>query len=709
MKPIRFSKILGRSRTTRSFRFALVTPAIVLTLATAQAGTPAPAPAPTPPAPASNWIDLTIGGAFVSGNDAGMMARTQTNGDFYGGISDSYFSKALNDSTTLTIDGHAIPGLEDYEGHLLLNKQGLGYLKVGYDQFRTWYDGSGGAVPGVAGGWIPLYDDELSVDRGEFMVELGLRMENLPEVTFGYSHEWREGSKDSTSWGRSAATLLPPGAAAGVSFAIVPTLYNIDEASDTFTLDIAHTLGNTDLDLGLRYESDHNHNSLVVRREPGATTLANDRTNIQTNIYDADLFSGHLSSESRLNDRMLLSFGYAYSTMDTDSDGSSRYQRTAANVVTWPGIDYGSGSVTSNTLNANFWWNPIDDLVVVPAVFASWEESDMNNYNAVTKLKRQSNDSSFDQLGEEVEVRYTGIEDLVLYAKGEFSQDDSDYTLASVNGDLRLQTSEINQEKYVVGANWYPLQGVSLSAQYFNDNYEQDYGNSYTTPGAGANAFDAQLKTHNYNTDDVNLRLSWRALPNLTLVSRYDYQQTTMENQAYLQDGRNTIPSPLFTGSIDSADITQNIFSESVTWSPISRLYLQGTVSYVLAQTDTPADAARYYIADSDNDYLTASLTVGYAIDDKTSLTGAMTYYGASNYSAITYDAAKSANFGSGSYGYETEEFGVSVALSRMLTENMIWNLRYGYINSNTDGDDQTGGNNDFDAHMISTGLQIRF
>jgi hypothetical protein len=44
-----------------------------------------------------------------------------------------------------------------------------------------------------------------------------------------------------------------------------------------------------------------------------------------------------------------------------------------------------------------------------------------------------------------------------------------------------------------------------------------------------------------------------------------------------------------------------------------------------------------------------------------------------------------------------------------MLTPNMIWNLRYGFITSNTDGEDQSGGYDDFTAQMVSTGLQIRF
>ena len=56
--------------------------------------------------------------------------RTQSNGgNFFGGIESLYYSKALNDSTTLTLDGHALPGLEDYEFNLDLTKNDVGYLQ----------------------------------------------------------------------------------------------------------------------------------------------------------------------------------------------------------------------------------------------------------------------------------------------------------------------------------------------------------------------------------------------------------------------------------------------------------------------------------------------------------------------------------------------------------------------------------------------------
>lgn len=132
MKPNLFSKILGQSRILRLFRTALVAPALMITVNVSQAGT-APAEEPTP---AANWITFTIGGAFVSGDDAHFMQRTRSS-DFYGGIEDLMYSHELNDSTTFTIDGHALPGNEDYEVNMSLEKTDLGYVKAGFKQFRT--------------------------------------------------------------------------------------------------------------------------------------------------------------------------------------------------------------------------------------------------------------------------------------------------------------------------------------------------------------------------------------------------------------------------------------------------------------------------------------------------------------------------------------------------------------------------------------------
>ena len=655
------------------------------------AGTPAAPAAEEEVEEPGNWVEFTVGGVSTNGDEAAFQQRARQDGDFYGGISSMRWEQEANDITWL-LEGHLLFGSEDYDITLGAEKDELGYLKAGFRQFRTWYDGSGGYVPGVANAWIPLYDDDLSLDRGELWFEAGLRMEDFPEITFAYSHEWRDGNKDSTSWGQST-----------LGYAIVPTLYDLDEERDTFTLDVAHTIGNTDLGLGLVYETVSNDNYRYIHRQPGSTTsssgIPNDRTIDHHETYEYDLFSTRATSETRLNERMLMSFGYFFTNLNSDTGGERI--STDVNGVNRPTSDHaysalsGGANLSQHVANANFWWNPVDDLVIVPSFRAEWEDvyAVSNFYEGGDQS--DSSDTSRDNQAEEIEVRYTGLENMVLYAKGEFSQEDGSVLFRDVENDLKLKDSDIDQQKYVVGANWYPVSGLSLAMQYYHRYYDEDYDNSYD-PATG-NAFDAQLDSYTSETDDVNLRLTWRALPNLTLVSRYDYQQISFTNRGISGAG-------VILSAIESGESERHILSQSVTWMPVERAYVQGSVSFVSAETDTPAnEQAPYRITDSDNDYVTANVTVGYALDKRTDIQAGYSFYRAENYS-IPLD--KAGVPGSTPFGSDIEEHVFSVSLNRRISPNMIWNMGYGYYTSN---DAASGGNNDFDAHMVSTGLQVRF
>src|SRR4051812_42712799 len=148
---------------------------------------------------ATNWIELTIGGLNVSKDDAQFKQQHGISGDVFGGISDLHYEKTM-DKGTLTIDGHALVELHDYNLTVNFTQTDVGYVRAGYTEFRTWYDGNGGFFPGN-GLWFPPTSPENQLDRGEAWIELGLRIPKWPEITFHYSHLFRDGRKDSTIWG----------------------------------------------------------------------------------------------------------------------------------------------------------------------------------------------------------------------------------------------------------------------------------------------------------------------------------------------------------------------------------------------------------------------------------------------------------------------------------------------------------------------------
>ena len=768
MKPIRYSNLLGQSRTLRSLRLALATPALVLTLTVAaHAGTTAPATAADETS-GTNWVGFTIGGAFVNGNDAGMMRRTQTNGDFYGGIDSLQVSQALNKATTLTLDGHAIPGLEDYLGNLTLTNTDIGYVKVGYKQYRTFYDGSGGYMPQLPELYAePAWGQELHVDRGEFSVEAGLRMENLPEITFGYKHTFRDGNKDSTTWGARPVQQAVVGT---TNFEFAPSFWHLDEKSDIFDLGVEHTVGNTDLGLGLNYEHTSYTNSLNTRTGAvtvnpvgGAVTANTQVATTKADDYAMDLFSGNLHSVTRFSDKLWLTAGFACSTVNTNTDG---WQQLASPVN--PGVLPGSTASTTNRVmpmggaefeqyvgNINLMWNPIEDLTITPSfrieqtnqsALAQMNQSTTTNLG-VTTLTNQLNSSeiSTNSYSEAIDLRYTGIEDVVLYAKGQWGNEyqtnwynDSNSSPVTVPAgfvgpiDWLREGINIKTQDYTAGANWYPLRGLSFSLQGFYSERDEALDPSAVNGPGGSATFRPAMIDHDTTTDDVNLRVTWHPLSNLSLVTRYDHRITEYDNKGVRWSpvaqnpvtgvqtppagppstpSANTNPVNGIWNEVQSGLIKANIVSESVTWMPVQRLYLQASANYTWSESGNNT----LWVPDSQNNYWSGSLSVGYAIDNKTDITATYTYYGANNYSqqGSPYDTSTTGvNIPNAmGYGLNTQEHTVSLALTRALAPNMLWNLRYSLMSSQTTGalQDQSGGANDFTAQMISTGLQIRF
>ncbi|MFZ4695412.1 MAG: hypothetical protein ACOYMV_09830, partial [Verrucomicrobiia bacterium] len=182
-------------------------------------------------------------GTIVNGNKGEFMQRHGMDKGFSGGIENFHWQEKLDKDTTFTVDGRGLFDANDYKLDMQLVRPDVGYIKVGYNQFRTWYDGSGGFLP-QNGQWFSPKDQVLALDRGTAWFETALTLPDLPVLTFRYEHEFRDGKKDSTVWGDSTTT-----GGLGIK-KIAPAFRNFDEKRDTFTGTLQHTLDKTKVDVG---------------------------------------------------------------------------------------------------------------------------------------------------------------------------------------------------------------------------------------------------------------------------------------------------------------------------------------------------------------------------------------------------------------------------------------------------------------------------
>jgi predicted porin len=129
-------------------------------------------------------------------------------------------------------------------------------------------------------------------------------------------------------------------------------------------------------------------------------------------------------------------------------------------------------------------------------------------------------------------------------------------------------------------------------------------------------------------------------------------------------------------------------------------MYLQASGSYTLDQLFSPADnLVPDRIQVSKNDYYTASGTIGFALTPKMDLTATYSYYLADNYNPGIFLTGLP-------LGASLEQHTVGASVVYRFSKRMQLTTRYAYL---TSSDESSGGNNDFQAHLVSSTLRFRF
>ena len=675
----------------------------------------------------NNWIELGIGGVITSGDKAQFEQQHWLPGDQpYGGIQDLHYEQTVGKDATLAVDGHAIWDTNDYDIQVQLSQPKLGYIKAGFTEFRTWYDGNAGFFPHNDVFFNPPYP-EMHIDRGDVWVELGLRVPNWPEITIRYEHEFRDGQKDSTTWGDTTLTGLP----VNPTRKIVPSFRDIDETRDIVSFEASKTFGNTDVLLGMRYEHNENEDSLNMERNAGQVGVvpSGQRKVTEMQNGDVDLFSGHGITVTRFSDSLWFTAGYSYTTLQNDISGTrvfgTHWDSAFGEPVPTLGefdtdfIDLaGTAQVKENLFNANLFWMPLESLTVLMGLRYTHEnldtESTFLDLEPVPNTPpfsptnpqggfhfgspvlgfggRSSDDNLF---AERLELRYTGIKDWLFYFEGEWEEEWGHVNEnQSIDGDVPLDkdTNALGQ-KYTVGVNWYPTIRLSLSGQYFHRiaSYDQDLFSSAHQ----------RLFNQDWNVDDLNVRITFRPkipawLGALSLVTRYDFVHTAIDSQWFVEG--ETLAEE------QTGVIKQHVISEALNWNPVARFYMQVNFSYTLNQTDTPANNIDLVpntsptVVNFRNDNWTVATGAGYIIDDKTSFYTDYSFFCANDYFKNPAVAVP--------YGLGATEHAVSATLTRQLSKNTRLLLRYGYLNYR---DETSGGHNNYRAHSLFSSLQIRF
>lgn len=654
----------------------------------------------------NNWVELGVGGFATHGNNASFQRQQQNTFGAFGGIEDLHYQGSPSKGTTFTIDGHSIFDSHDYQLNLSLEREKLGYLRFSASEFRTWYDGDGGFYP-PSGTYYPLSPDALTLDRQNISVEGGLTLENIPKIVFKYTHSEREGEKDSTSW--SMAHPVP-----GVTKGLSPSFYDITERSDLFQLDVSHHIKATAFGAGLSYETGKLEDARNLDRFPG-DPFEQKITDQQSTSYD--LFNVHAFTETALRKNMTLSSGFAYSDLNNNLSGSRIFGSTydvsyAPNPLQ---TDFGYYNLSGNSrlheydVDLNLFYKPGPHISIIPSVRVEYDDwtADSSGLETFATDTPQPFNSAGNQnildVRERLDLLYNGITNWVFYGRGEWSEGQGNLNQSGGLVPMPFGTAVVGRQpvqlqsddtylfqKYSLGARWYPSRRIStdVGGYYKINSYNYSFDLD-STPNNSFTRYPGYLVLQDFNTYDGHARLTWRARPNLSFLTTYEFQYSTID----------TGPDPISgLDKIESSRMTSHIIAEDITWTPWSRLYFQAGFNYVLSETKTPASDVTQAIINAQNNYWMLNFSSGFVLDDKTDLKLSYFYYHADDYQDISAVGVP--------YGTGAEEHGITATLTRRLSKNIRWLLRYGFFHYQ---DPLYGGYRDFDAQLVYSSIQYRF
>jgi hypothetical protein len=248
-------------------------------------------------------------------------------------------------------------------------------------------------------------------------------------------------------------------------------------------------------------------------------------------------------------------------------------------------------------------------------------------------------------------------------------------------------------QKYTVGANWYPLPKLNLSAQYYHKiaSYDNDLFQSQ----------DQRLLGQDWNTDDANIRITLRpplppALARFPLSPDMTLCEPPIDAQ-WVVDGETLDVR-------QSGVITQHIITESINWNPLARLYLQTDFSYVLNETETPASSIDLFpntsptVVDFRNDYWTVTAELAISSTTRPTCTLSIAFTGLTTTSTTPAWPCL--------MGPVPPSIPASATLTRQLTKQVRLRLSYTYFDYT---DETSGGHNNYRAHSLFSSLQFRF
>ncbi len=642
-------------------------------------------------------VSPTIRFITVSGNEQKFREHYWQRDGWNGGVEHFEVKEQRDASTRTTLEGHAI--LDDYKVALTLERDDFGFIRAGAEQFRKYYDNSGGYYPLFT---TPAYslDRDLHLDIGRVWVDFGLTLPDWPRMVLGYEYQHKDGEQSTLQWG--------PVTEGADTRNIQPAAKTIKEHVHVIKFDLDHEIHGVLFEDSFRGE----FYDLTTRRTVGQNYVPGNPA--ATSQFDVREGQQHFEGanvvrlEKKFTGWLFASGGYLYSKLNGDASYEADFIQ---NPPSSPLTMFRSQGIVlereNHVGNANLLLGPWKGLTFSSGVQAEWTKQTGvgdSRFDAVFLPRpifvnfRSDRDTA--AVEEQLGLRFTGVPATVFFAEARLRQESRGTFEEQVGGDHDFKhdtdaSSDVHDAR--VGFRTSPCRFADLSAHYRHFVKDNSYNHLTDQSDEGGVNYPAFILSQETSTDEVEARLVLRPLNWLktTFTCKLlatDFHTATDPVPARRPGGPIISPGgAVFAGNYDA-----HVYSANATLTPWRRLYLSSSFSFEQSRTVTFANGGASIVPYRGDTYsVVASGT--FVCDAKTDLFASYAFSRA-DYSQNNYADGLPV-------GIAYDQHAVLVGVKRRLTKNLATRFQYGFY---TYDEPPSGGLNNYTAHAIFGSLNFK-
>lgn len=599
---------------------------------------------------------------------------------YVGGIKDFSLEEKLPEDITVSMEGHALIDENDMEGKIHIEKENFGFVHIEYEEFRKYYDGTGGVYYPFNIQQHNETDKILQLDIGHFAVEIGLTLEELPDVSFLYEREYKDGAKSHLTW-----TAVRQGA---VTRSIGPSWQDIDEIVDVFALRASHDIKGVALKGEQRWEFVRSELSREEKSLSTTAVAADKKIRVQNQAPEANVVTTTLGAEKWFwNERALASAGYRFAHIrnrEVESIFEMNEQRVLTNFANPKQV---RDARADNDFDSHTWvahgmilpWTGVSVTAKLKAETLMRQGSSLYPQDTtagapdgiINNTEKSDNDNKVNRLGEGISLRFTKIPRTAIYNDLEFEQTrnwlSEDRT--SQRGQSAPNVNEIFSREtitmimkgiWTLGAHVAPASWINLTSQVRHRRNNNDYDDQRET-GPGANTarsafFDAlNIQTNEFTGKAALKPVKWMQ-PAFRYQFRIDDYLPRIENEPAVE-----------------SNFVSNIFTFDVMLQPTAKLMSLFSFSSQNASVDTPANdsPSAGNTPAFDADVHTWLFSLDYAFFEDLTFTSTLEYSWADNFNDFAATGLP--------MGVENRRLGLSAGWRWLVKKNMTVEPRYEY------------------------------